>query len=280
MTETTLFPPQWRWRRLVACNLTAFGILGSWLWPPMRQFWELLDHAVFHALNAPLGSHPLWAHVWAVGSMRPTDMAAALAMLAVLIKTDWIFSAPQVRRAFFSFLSLLFLLTLFRVGLFSRVVTAMDWQHSSPSLSVEGAVRLSELFPDWENQWHMKDQSNQSFPGDHGAVLMLWAFFLWPFADRLRRLLIAVLLTLFMLPRLVAGAHWASDIFVGSLFLSLMTIGWGVHSPYLAKSGKFLECLGGPLLDRLGKLPGLRHLGLLACVPADSTAPKNRRTAN
>lgn len=280
MTETTLFPPQWRWRRLVTCNLIAFGILGSWLWLPTRLLWERFDQAVFHALNAPLASHPLWAHIWAIGSTRPTDMVAALVMLVVLIKQDWIFSAPQVRRALFSYLSLLLLLTLFRVGIFSPLVSVMQWQHPSPSLSVDGAVRLSELFPDWEGKWHMKDQSSQSFPGDHGAVLLLWVFFLWPFADRLRRLAIVLLLCLFMLPRLVAGAHWASDIFVGGLFLSLMTMGWGFHSPYMARSGRFLESLGEPLLDRLGRLPGLSHISLLARPSADSATAGKRHAAD
>lgn len=276
MTRTTLFPPQWHWRQLLACNLIALGLLGSWLWPPTRQFWTLLDHTIFHALNAPLATQPVWACIWAIGSMRPTDMLAALVMLAMLIKRDAIFPASQVRHALFTYCSLLLLLTLLRVGLFSPLIDRMGWQHSSPSLSVEGAVQLNQLFPEWERKWHMKDRSNQSFPGDHGAVLVLWTLFLWPFASHTRRLLIAALLTLFLLPRLVAGAHWASDVLVGSLFLSLMTIGWGRYTPCLASSVKFLERLGGPALDRLGRLPGLRRITLLASVPAESAASENR----
>lgn len=264
MDQATLLRSEWRWRELAICNATAFGILGSWLWQPTRQQWEQLDHLVFHTLNSPLATHPLWAHIWAIGSMRPTDMVAALIMLIFLIKKNLTFSDTQVRTAFFTFLSLLLLLTLFRVGLFSRVVDAMQWQHSSPSITVDGAVQLSTLFPDWEKKWHMKSSSNQSFPGDHGAVLLLWAMFLWSFARGLRRLVVIALLCLFMLPRLVAGAHWASDIFVGGLFLSLITIGWGLYSPYAARMASLLERWAGPILNVLGRLPGLGRISLFS----------------
>lgn len=264
MNQATLFRPEWRWRELAICNVIAFGILGSWLWQPTRQLWEQIDHAVFHALNSPLASHPLWAHIWAIGSMRPADMGAALTMLIVLTSRNLVFSGTQVRSAFFAFLSLLLLLTLLRVGLFSRIVDVMQWQHSSPSITVDGAIRLSTLFPDWETKWHMKDSSNQSFPGDHGAVLLLWALFLWPFARGLRRFVVMALLCLFMLPRLVAGAHWASDVFVGGLFLSLITIGWGLHSPYAARMTGLLERWGGPILHGLGRLPGLGRISLFS----------------
>lgn len=264
MNQATLFRPEWRWRGLAIFNAIALGMLGSWLWQPTRQLWNLLDHSVFHTLNPPLAAHPLWAHIWAIGSMRPTDMVAALILLIFLISRNLIFSADQVRSAFFAFLSLLLLLTLLRVSLFSRIVDVMQWQHSSPSITVDGAIQLSTLFPDWENKWHMKDRSNQSFPGDHGAVLLLWALFLWPFARGLRRFLVTALLCLFMLPRLVAGAHWASDIFVGGLFLGLITIGWGLYSPYAARMTGLLERWGGPILDTLGRLPGLGRISLFS----------------
>lgn len=264
MNQATLFHPEWRWRGLALCNAIAFGILGSWLWQPTRQLWEQLDHAVFNTLNSPLATHPLWAHIWAIGSMRPADAGAALVMLLFLVGRNLIFSGTQVRSALFGFFSLLLLLTLFRVGLFSKVVDLMQWQHSSPSITVDGAVHLSTLFPDWESKWHMKDSSNQSFPGDHGAVLLLWALFLWPFARGLRRLAVIALLCLFMLPRLVAGAHWASDVFVGGLFLSLVTLGWGLYSPYAARVTSLLECWSAPILDPLSRLPGLNRISLFS----------------
>jgi len=69
---------------------------------------------------------------------------------------------------------------------------------------------------------------------------------------------------LFMLPRLVSGAHWLSDVVVGGSFLGLLTIGWGLYTPYAAKVCSLLERFVTPLLLRLGRLPGLRHISLLS----------------
>ena len=123
---------------------------------------------------------------------------------------------------------------------------------------------MNDLFPEWSRAWHMKDASGRSFPGDHASVLLLWAIFLSPFARGWRRWLVWGLTLLFILPRLVSGAHWLSDVLVGGLFLSLIAIGWGLYTPYAARACGLMERFGTPLLQRLGKLPGLRHISLLS----------------
>lgn len=51
---------------------------------------------------------------------------------------------------------------------------------------------------------------------------------------------------------------------VGGLFLSLITIGWGLHSPYAARMTGLLERWGGPILNALGRLPGLGRISLFS----------------
>jgi membrane-associated phospholipid phosphatase len=256
----------WRGPGLIACNLLALILLASWRWPPARQLWDRFDTWVFHLLNAPLAGNAAWAHVWAVCSMRPVDLGFGLIMLGLLLKGNWIFAAAQVRQALYAFLAVLFLLLLIRVGPFMEVVRIMHWQRASPSLTVEGAVRLADLFPEWSRVWHMKDVSGRSFPGDHASVLLLWAIFLSPFARGWRRWLVWGLTLLFILPRLVSGAHWLSDVLVGGLFLSLVAIGWGLYTPYAATACSLMERFGTPVLQRLGRLPGLRHISLLSSL--------------
>ncbi len=255
---------RWRGPGLIACNLLALILLASWRWPQARQLWDRFDTWVFHLLNAPLASNAAWAHVWAVCSMRPVDLGFGLIMLGLLLKGNWIFAAAQVRQALYAFLAVLFLLLLIRVGPFMEVVRIMHWQRASPSLTVEGAVRLADLFPEWSRVWHMKDVSGRSFPGDHASVLLLWAIFLSPFARGWRRWLVWGLTLLFILPRLVSGAHWLSDVLVGGLFLSLVAIGWGLYTPYAATACSLMERFGTPVLQRLGRLPGLRRISLLS----------------
>ena len=255
---------RWRGPGLIACNLLALILLASWRWPPARLLWDRFDAGVFHLLNAPLASNAAWAHIWAVCSMRPADLGVGLIMLGFLVKGNWIFTAAQVRRALYVLLAVLLLELLIRVGLFTELVKIMHWQRASPSLTVDGAVRLIHLFPDWSRDWHIKDAAGNSFPGDHASVLLTWAIFLSPFARGWRRWLVWGLAMVFTLPRLVSGAHWLSDVLVGGLVLSLIAIGWGLYTPYAAKACSLMERFGTPVLQRLGRLPGLRHISLFS----------------
>ena len=255
---------RWRGRELIAINLVALILLASWRWAPARLLWDRLDAGVFQLLNAPLASSAAWAQVWAVCSTRAVDLGFGLIMLAFLITGNWIFAAAQVRQALYAFSAVLLLLLLIRVGPLGELVRALHWQRASPSMTVDGAVRLTGLFPDWTRDWHLKDASGRSFPGDHASILLMWAMFVSPFARGWRRWLVWCLAILFILPRLVSGAHWLSDVLVGGLFLALMAIGWGLYTPYAARACALMERFVSPVLLRLGRFPGLRQISLLS----------------
>lgn len=261
---TNLLQARWHWLGFLTCHALTALILACWLWTPSRQWLEALDVQVFHLLNAPLATSTLWAQVWAIGSMRLADLGAACIMLGFIIKGGWIFKGAQVRRALYAFLAVLLLLLLIRVGPFAELVKLLHWQHSGPSLVITGAVRLGELFPAWDAVWHIKDSSVRSFPGDHASVLLLWVLFLWPSASGRQRLLTVGLSLLFMMPRLIAGAHWSSDILIGGTTVSLLAFGWGFCTPYAAKTADLLEWLSAPLLRQLGRLPLLRRFSLIS----------------
>jgi membrane-associated phospholipid phosphatase len=245
-------------------HLLAVLVLATWLWQPTRALWDQLDLKIFHALNAPLASHPLWAYIWAFGSMRVTDIAVGVVMLSFFLKGDWLFARHDVRAALFAFLSALFLLLVLRAGPFSMLVDKLPWQHASPSLVLEGAVRIGALFPHWDQVVHIKDSSGNSFPGDHATVLLLWAFFVTPFASSRQRVLIWLLLVLFLMPRLVAGAHWGTDIFIGGLFLGLVTFAWSFYTPFVVVSVRCLERLFAPVIGFLRVVPLIKRLSIIA----------------
>jgi membrane-associated phospholipid phosphatase len=259
----TFLNSQWRLRPLLICHIGAVLLLASWLWQPTRQLWDQFDLALFALLNEPVHAAGLWAHIWAIGSMRPVDLGVGLLMLAVMLKADLVFSGAQVRRALFAFLAVLLAMLLLRVG-FAELVKLMDWQRPSASLVVEGSARLTELFPAWEERWDMKDSASRSFPGDHASVLLIWALFMSFFARGWKLLLVWSLAVLFMLPRLVAGAHWASDALVGGVFLSLLGLAWGCYTPFASKASAWLERISAPLTRQLARLPLLGRLSLIA----------------
>lgn len=261
--SSTFINRHWQPRALLVCHIVAIVLLASWLWQPSRELWNAFDLWLFKLLNDPVHAGGLWAHIWAIGSMRPVDAGVGVVMLAVMLKADLIFTGPQVRRALFAFLVALTVMLLIRV-LFSDLVEYMGWQHASPSLVVEGSARLTEMFPAWEERWDLKDSASRSFPGDHASVLLIWAYFMSFFARSWRLLLVWVIAVIGMLPRLVAGAHWGADAFVGGVFLSLLALAWACYTPLGYRASEWLEKITLPITSRLTRLPLLGRLSIVS----------------
>ncbi len=253
--------PRWRWSSLIALNLGVALLLLSWLWAPTQMLWSELDLSGFYWLNGSLAGGGWWADIWAVTSLRSFDLLAALLMLALIVRRDWIFQQVELRQALYTFLALLALLLVFRV-LFAKIVAYFGLQHSSPSLQIESSIRLSEMYPYLAEHWDLKDASKRSFPGDHASVVMLWGFFLALFTRRSTLVLVLAITAFLMLPRLVAGAHWISDDLVGGLLITLLALAWGYCTPLGGLVAKGLAKLGDPLMDFCGRLPLLKQMAL------------------
>jgi len=245
---------QWRPRALLLSHLLIGLLFASWLWPVSRVYWNQFDVWLFHLLNDPVHAAGLWAHIWAIGSMRPVDAGVGVVMLAIMLRAGLIFPANQVRTGLYAFLVALTVMLLMRVG-FSDLVEYMGWQHASPSLQIAGSARLTEMFPAWEERWDLKDSASRSFPGDHASVLMIWAMFCSFFVSGWRRLLVWGVAVLGMLPRLVAGAHWGADAFVGGVLLSVLGIAWSCYTPLAYRASAAIERATAPLMRPLARLP-------------------------
>jgi len=261
--SSTFINRHWHPRAMLVCHVVAAVLLATWLWQPTRELWNVFDLWLFKLLNDPVHAGGLWAHIWAIGSMRPVDAAVGVVMLAVMLKANLIFTGAQVRRALFAFLVALVVMLLMRV-LFADLVEYMGWQHASPSLVVEGSARLTEMFPAWEERWDLKDSASRSFPGDHASVLLIWAYFMSFFARGWRLLLVWAITVIGILPRLVAGAHWGADAFVGGVLLSLLALAWSCYTPLGYHASEWLEKVTLPITSRLAKLPLLGHFSIVS----------------
>jgi len=168
-----------------------------------------------------------------------------------------------VRQAFFGFLGILLLLLFIRM-LFSKLAAQMGWQHSSPSMVISGAIHMSDYFPGLEKTWELKDRSSQSFPGDHASVLLIWGMFMTVFAKRIGQVLVIWgLALLFMMPRLVAGAHWGQDDYIGGVLLALLALGWGYYTPFAAMVSGALLRVTAPIFGLLSQLPVIGRLSVM-----------------
>jgi len=266
MNNPGLFQSRWNLGRLVLCNVVPLALLAFWLWPTGNSLCVIFDEWLFRSLNAPLASNSIWLHIWTIASLRPFDIVVGLILLTLLIKGDWVFKAIDVRRAFFGFFSILLLMVVIR-ALFSKFADYMDWQHSSPSMVLEGAVHLSDYFPHLEKAWELKDRSSQSFPGDHASVLLIWALFMGVFSRTVGQFLtVWGLALLFMLPRLVAGAHWGQDDYIGGMLLAVWALGWGYYTPFAYHAANFWLKVTAPIFALLGKLPVVSRMSVVSAA--------------
>ena len=221
------FKPSWL---LIWWGLAAL-LFTSWLHPDTRAGWDTLDTQVFYWLNGTLESGKYWQGFWAFVNWRPFDIIAASVIL--MISFFWIYKQPQEKRLdLLSGLSLLLILILVTRFSAAFLLYVTDYQRYSPSITLEPSYRLSELIT-----WiAAKDYHKDCFPGDHGYVVMVCIGFFFVQASKRWGFLSLVLLSPFMLPRLVSGAHWLTDIIIGSgtmLLISLPLLmatplyGWG-----------------------------------------------------
>lgn len=262
MNNSALFQRGWNIRSLILGNLLALLLLAFWLWPTGHAVCTQFDEWLFAQLNQPLATSSIWRHIWMVGSLRPFDIITGLIMLSLLIKGDWVFRAVETRAAFLGFIALLVLMLVLRL-IFSRVVDAQGLQHDSPTAVLPNAVHLSDLFPHLDKRWDLKDQSKQSFPGDHASVLLIWALFMNHFCRRIgQRVVVWAITLLFMTPRLVAGAHWGQDDYIGGVMMAALAMAWGFHTPFVAWASEALLRLTAPLFRLAGKLPLLGQMAI------------------
>lgn len=263
MGYSELFQPRWDIARLVACNLVAAALLVLWLWPAGNAVFTGFDEGLFLLLNQPLAHNSIWLHIWTVGSLRPFDIVVGLILLFLLIKGDWVFKAGQVRAAFFAFFVALITLLVLR-AVFSKIIDNTTFQHDSPSMVIANAIKLSNIFPYLEKHWELKDRSSQSFPGDHASVLLIWAMFMSVFSRTLgQRVVIWLLAFLFMMPRLVAGAHWGQDDYIGGVAMALLALGWTLYTPLAARATDLLLRITTPVFRLLGRIPIIRRLSIV-----------------
>jgi membrane-associated phospholipid phosphatase len=224
-----------RWKPLLLCLTAIIFLLGSFLWPVTFALWQSLDTTVFKSLNHTLEGHP-WIQVfWAFVNHRKADLVEDAIFLLFFILA--IRAAPKekkIRRtAEFIFCVLLAGCLIYfvnRTFLRSHVFIPRE----SPSLVVTPCIRLSQEVP-----WMVvKDETIACFPGDHATTLLLFTVLYSFYAGRKFGIAAALYALFRILPRLIVGAHWASDIIVGSGCLVLFFLSWALCTPF------HLWCIG------------------------------------
>lgn len=216
-------PLHYLWRPATAA-IAALVIIITWMVPVTRQCWLKLDHVTFAALNGGLAGNEAAQQFWAFMSMRTEVFDITAALLLILPFMYYMrTSDPQevLKRATQGlYMGVVITVTILLAKEFSSA-------RSSPSFVLVPLVDLSNVLS-WAEA---KVFAKYTFPSDHGIATLLLAVFYWHYAGRKYGLPMLLLGMFFCLPRLVAGAHWLTDIAVGSVFVTFIVASVTVATP-------------------------------------------------
>lgn len=218
-----------RLKTLIYCHLAILFLLGTFLWSPTRVYWDILDVGLFKFLNSALKDRPWLQAFWALANHKLTDWVEDgifIAFFAVAI-----YQAGREKRL--QKLSQFIFCILFAATMIYGVNRVLFREHlkiprPSPTLVVTPCVRVSDTI-----SWiKTKERAGSSFPGDHATTVIFFAVSYTFFAGR-RLGAYATLYALFRtLPRLIIGAHWFTDVFIGSCSIVIFFSSWAFCTPF------------------------------------------------
>ena len=208
-------------------GLSVFSLFSPSLY---QLFWATFDEGFARLLQAWACNSPLLQNFWAMANHRIADIVEDVFFLFFflwLLKTTP--SQEKLRKtAEFLFVSLVTTAVILFINnfLFKQVVHI---PRKSPSLVLDAFPRLSEQI-----SWlQVKDKSKVCFPSDHATTALLFiANFLYLSKNKLLRASACLYGTFLCFPRMVAGAHWITDILLGSASLVLLIFSWVFCTPF------------------------------------------------
>ena len=207
---------------------TIILLYGSWLAPGTREIWRALDLHVFLFLNSWISTSPFWQHFWAYANHNLNDWLFDLVML--IFFSLYVVKAPAGYRrkctveVIYTIVYCSLTIILINRYFFTKFLNV---KRPCPTLVVEGATKLSEILTDIK----IKDTSTRSFPGDHATTSLLFVLTIYLKMGARYGLYALGVTSFFILPRMIVGAHWFSDVAVGSLSIALFAVAIGHISP-------------------------------------------------
>lgn len=200
--------------KFVPFYLVGGLIAISWAALPGHGPWDQWDLATFRLVNGWLGQYSRWADLVAITNNRLFDLATLTCMGAILAACFGRAYGQERRR-----LVAMGIVMLLGALLINQLGHQLPVKRPSPTLTVAGALRLTEL-----SAIPTKDAAGDSFPGDHALFLMIFAGFALRYLPRWAGILAVLMVPLFSAPRILAGAHWLTDVYVGALCLALLCL--------------------------------------------------------
>lgn len=202
---------------ILLLNAAGFALFLSWYLPANHGFWFPLDSGIFHFFNQLLAKSQAFLWLVAITNNRAFDGFSLLAMGCLMLSFWRKEDAPGRRRI----IAIGLVMLLIAVVVNQLAQGLMPVKRSSPSLYFPNINRVSELL-----HISTKDASKDSFPGDHGMMLLIFSAFMLRYFGKKAFGVALIIVVVFVFPRVMIGAHWLTDIVVGSLSAVLIGLPW------------------------------------------------------
>ena len=158
--------------RFTVVTTLSLLLLFLWIFPLTGIYFDALDNKIFYFLNGTLKNGKAWQLFWAVTNKRIFDVASALFVLIMVVFHMYTKKNSEdnvhPHEKFIYFCIFIALTIIINKVIFSSVASLLDYHRQSPSLVLEGVIKLSKIITSFE----FKDVSKDCFPGDHATVLI------------------------------------------------------------------------------------------------------------
>lgn len=220
---------RWQPTALLISHLAAAVLLLSWLIEPGRSLWLAFDDIGFWWFNNSLANgSDGWRYFWALTNMQEFDLLVAILLLGIFVLHAIRSPRSQLGRQAGIFFAMLVVLGIWTgYGNHTGLGQLLPIERPSGTLEYNDSFRLAH----WSTDIKTKDASTDTFPGDHGMILLVVAGFIGYYFSRGYMIFAIVVAIAGTLPRVVAGAHWISDELVGAVVIGVLALSWNFHTP-------------------------------------------------
>ncbi len=201
-----------RYSLIILLNAAGLALFLSWYLPVNHGFWFTIDSGIFHFFNQKLvESH---AFLWwvAITNNRAFDGCSLLAMGGLML-SFWLKENASGRRRIV-IIGLVMLLTAVVLNQLGQALIPV--KRASPTLSLSIFIASASCCTS-----RQKTRQRQ-FPGDHGMMLLIFSAFMLRYFGKTAGIIALIIFVVFAFPRVMIGAHWFTDIVVGSLTVILI----------------------------------------------------------
>lgn len=181
---------------------------------------QTIDIQAAYFFNSFVQTNPFWQNFWAFFNSRASDwlydgIMIVFALYFILEKEH----ATRCVKILLLGLFMLFCHNFFNHYLLQKVLAI---QRSSPMDVLPDLFNLSSAI-----HWtRVKIRSATCFPADHAHTCCMFVIGMFHLMGRKRGTVALVLSVPFIMARLPTGAHWLTDILLGSLLLALFNLTW------------------------------------------------------